>query len=78
MAATDCSALVFASWSFKRLSGFGNGPLLAAVGLVPSLCLPNILVSHHQYIQASLCIWLLLASFSRHLALAPCPGYYAG
>jgi len=45
--------LVFDSWSFERLSSFGDGPL-AAVGLVPSLCLPNILVSHHQYIQASL------------------------
>jgi hypothetical protein len=39
--------LVFASWSFERLSGFDDGPLLAAVGLVPSLCLPNILVFHH-------------------------------
>jgi hypothetical protein len=39
--------LVFASWSFERLSDFGDGPLLAAVGLVPSLCLPNILVFHH-------------------------------
>ena len=49
---------------FERLSGFGDGPLLAAVGLVPSLCLPSILVFHHQYIQAILCIWLLLASCS--------------
>src|SRR6266576_858151 len=69
-----------------------DGPLLAAVGLVPSMCLPSILVSHHQYIQASLCIWLLLASCSGvllwlrallalcfwHLALAPCSGYCAG
>ncbi|XTI84346.1 hypothetical protein V2W45_1367488 [Cenococcum geophilum] len=38
--------LVFASWSFERLSSFGDGPL-AAVGLVPSLCLPSILVSYY-------------------------------
>ncbi|XTI92380.1 hypothetical protein V2W45_1422929, partial [Cenococcum geophilum] len=49
--------------SFKRLSSFSNSPL-ATVGLVPSLYLPNILIFHHQYIQASLCIWLLLASCS--------------
>ncbi|XTI87646.1 hypothetical protein V2W45_1390496 [Cenococcum geophilum] len=49
-------------WSFERLSGC-DGPL-AAVGVVPSLCLPDILMSHHQYVQASLCIWLLLASCS--------------
>ncbi|OCK90274.1 uncharacterized protein K441DRAFT_666302 [Cenococcum geophilum 1.58] len=63
-------ALVFASWSFERLSGFGDGPLLAAVGLVPSLCLPSILVSHHQYIQASFCSGSVLW----HLALALCSG----
>ena len=32
---------------FERLSRFGDGPLLAAVGLVPSLCLPSIFVTHH-------------------------------
>ena len=47
--------LVFASWSFERLSNFRDGPL-AAVGLLPSLCLPSVLISHHQYIQASLYI----------------------
>ncbi|OCK91874.1 uncharacterized protein K441DRAFT_664108 [Cenococcum geophilum 1.58] len=61
---------MFASWSFERLSGFGDGPLLAAVGLVPSLCLPSILVSHHQYIQASFCSGSVLW----HLALALCSG----
>ncbi|OCK94731.1 uncharacterized protein K441DRAFT_659604, partial [Cenococcum geophilum 1.58] len=60
---------VFAGWSFERLSGFGDGPL-AAVGLVPSLCLPSILVSHHQYIQASFCSGSVLW----HLALALCSG----
>ncbi|XTI89905.1 hypothetical protein V2W45_1405657, partial [Cenococcum geophilum] len=48
--------LVFASWSFERLSGFGDGPL-TAVGI---------------YIQASLCIWLLLASCSGVLHWLPC------
>jgi hypothetical protein len=59
---------------------FGDGPLLAAVGVVPSLCLPNILVFHHQYIQASLLhLAFTLASCSGVLhwlraLLAPCSG----
>jgi len=78
----DRIVLVFASWSFERLSDC-DGPLLAAVCLVPSLCLPNILVFHHQYIQASLCIWLLLASCFGVLLrfralLAPCFWHRSG
>ena len=36
--------LVFASWLFERLSVFRDGPS-AAVGLLPSLCLPVSLTS---------------------------------
>ncbi|XTI83543.1 hypothetical protein V2W45_1229343, partial [Cenococcum geophilum] len=47
------------------LSSFGDSSLLAAVGLIPSLCLPNILVSHYYFCSSSV-LW--------HLALALCSG----
>ena len=63
--------LVFASWSFERLSGFRDGPL-AAVGLVPSLCLPSVLVFTISISKLAYAAgWL---SLGRHIRSLRCGG----
>ncbi|OCK87880.1 uncharacterized protein K441DRAFT_670009, partial [Cenococcum geophilum 1.58] len=57
--------------SFEQLSGFGDGPL-AAVSLVPSLCLPTSFCSGSVlwYLALALCSGISLWLCARAIALA--------